>query len=107
MDIRITVRKLDDKDGVRAYAEARLASALERFEDRVKDVAVRLEDLTGPTHHGADKRCRIDVALKPAGQVLIDEVGDEIRAAIALAIDRLRAAISREAGKRKRGVGRG
>jgi hypothetical protein len=45
--------------------------------------------------------------MKPAGQVLIDEVRDEMHASIALAVDRMKAAISRESGKRKRGVGRG
>lgn len=107
MNIRITVRKLSNADALRAYADARLDVALARFEDRVREVAVRLEDLSGPNHRGADQRCRIDVTLKPAGKVLIDEVGDDMHASIALAVDRLKAAISREAGKRKRGVGRG
>ncbi len=107
MDIFVTIRKLDDKDGLRTFAEEKLRTALARFDERIREVAIRLEDLSGPTHKGADKRCRIDVQMKPAGQVLIDEVGDEIRPAIALAVDRLKAAIGREAGRRKRGVGQG
>ena len=93
-------------------AEARLeaSAGLEVFGPsyRIQAVTVRLEDVTGPRKAGVDKRCCLDVKLKaPAGQLLIDELGDDIGATFQLALDRLKAAISRKAAKAKRGVGRG
>jgi ribosomal subunit interface protein len=107
MDVRVTIRDLNQKDELRAYVEEKLDAALSRFDERIRKAAVRLEDVSGGDHSGADKLCRIDVTLKPHGQVIIEEVGDEILAAFEVAVDRLRAALGREVGKSKRGVGRG
>lgn len=107
MDIRVVVRGHADKSDLRTHAEERLTSAVERFTDRIRHVSVQLADESGPNHHGGDQRCKIDVQLKPSGEILIDEVGDDIHASIALAVDRLKSALSRETGKQKRGVGGG
>ncbi len=106
MDMRITIRDLPGKDELRAYAQERLESALSRFEERIRKVAVRLEDVSGD-RSGADKLSRIHLTLKPNGEVIIEEVGDQIHAAFSLALDRLKAAMGRQVGKKKRGVGRG
>jgi hypothetical protein len=68
---------------------------------------VLLEDVTGPHRQGVDKRCRIDVRLKRGGELTIDELGAEVFASLALALSRLKAAISRKVGRTKRGVGAG
>lgn len=107
MDMRITIRELPGKDELRAYAQERLDSALSRFEERIRKVAVWLEDVSGGDRSGADKLARIQLALKPNGEVIIEEVGDKIHAAFSLALDRLKAAMGRQVGKTKRGVGRG
>jgi len=106
MDIKVIIRGVDDATGLREFAEKKLAGAIERFEDRVLSATVRLEDETGPTKHGVDKVCHVEVRLR-TGETRIKEVGEDFRATIDTAMDRLKAALSREAGRAKRGVGEG
>ena len=67
---------------------------------------MRIEDVTGPEKHGVDKQCSIELRLR-TGEVRIKEIGDDFHATIDTALDRMKAALSREAAKAKRGVGEG
>lgn len=107
MELRITIRDLPERDELRALAEERATAALRRFDARIARVALRLEDLSGPGRVGDDKLCRVDVTLSPAGRVLIEERGASPAVALAAALDRLKAALSRTTGRMKRGVGAG
>lgn len=107
MNLRIAIKGIDDKDTLRTQAAERVAATLARFQDRVGNVMVLLEDVTGPHKQVVDKRCRIDVRLKHGGELTIDELGTSVFASLALALDRLKAAISRKLGRTKRGVGAG
>ena len=84
-----------------------MAATLDRFRSRIRDVIVLLQDVTGPHKQVVDKRCRIDVRLKRGGELTIDEIGRDVFASLAHALDRAKAAISRKVGKVKRGVGAG
>jgi len=106
MELKVIARGLDDGANLREFGANKLTGALERFEDRVLTATMRLEDETGPTKHGVDKVCSIEVRLR-TGEIHIREVGEEFRATIDKAVDRLKAALSREVGKAKRGVGEG
>ena len=106
MEIGITVRGVENPGRLREHAEEKLAKALARFEDRILDAAMRLEDETGPHKKGQDKQCSIEIKLRK-GEVRITEKGDQFEATINTAIDRLKAALSREVAKAKRGVGEG
>ncbi len=106
MEMNITVRGVENPTKLREFAESRLARTLARFEDRILDAAIRLEDETGPTKKGNDKHCSIEVKLR-SGSVRISEKGDQFEATINKALDRLKAALSREVAKAKRGVGEG
>jgi ribosome-associated translation inhibitor RaiA len=107
MNLRIAIKGIDDRAALRSQAEGKVAATLDRFQDRVRDVMVLLEDVTGPHKQVVDKRCRIDVRLKGGGELTIDELGTDVLASLALALDRLKAAISRKVGRAKRGVGAG
>jgi len=108
MDLQITIKGIDDKTGLRILAEECVAAALDRFSDRIHDARVLLEDETGPHKQVVDKRCRIEVRLKHGGEpVVIDETGTDLLASLAVALDRLKAAMSRKVGKAKRGIGAG
>ena len=107
MDLRVTIKGFDDRSDLRPQAEARVTAALERFESRILHAGVLLEDVTGPHKQSVDKRCRIDLRLKHGAELTIDEVGTDILASLDVALDRLKAAISRELGKAKRGIGAG
>lgn len=107
MNLRIAIKGIDDKTALRSRAEESVAATLDRFWDRIRDARVLLEDVTGPHKQVVDKRCRIDVRLKRGGELMIDETGTDLLASLAVALDRLKAAISRKVGKAKRGVGAG
>ena len=107
MNLRIAIKGIDDKVTLRTQAAERVAATLDRFQDRIGNARVLLEDVTGPHKQVVDKRCRIDVRLKRGGELTIDEMGTDVFASLALALDRLKAAISRKVSRTKRGVGAG
>lgn len=63
------------------HVERRLLFALARIGDRIKRVVVRLGDANGP-RGGEDKFCRMQVHLKHAPPVLIEDAGADLYAAI-------------------------
>lgn len=107
MNVRIAIKGIDDRAALRSVAEERVAAALDRFQARIRDVMVLLEDVTGPHKQVVDKRCRIDVRLKRGRGLTIEELGTDVFASLAAALERLKAAISRAVGRAKRGVGAG
>lgn len=107
MDVQIFVRHTDEGDRMRRFLDEKVRAAVSRFEDNVVQVTARLEDETGPDKHTEnDKVCTLDVKLRK-GQVLIKENGDDFMSTIDIAVDRLRAALSREISKHKHGIGEG
>lgn len=69
------------------HTERRLRFALTRSSDRIVRVAVLVGDCNGP-RGGEDKFCRIQVHLKGAPQVLIEDIGAELYAVIDRAAER-------------------
>lgn len=106
MEMQVFVRHVEDAAPLRQFAEEKLAAGLERFGDHVLDAVMRIEDVTGPEKHGVDKLCNIEVKLR-SGEVHIKEQGEEFHATIDVALDRMKAVLSRETAKAKRGVGEG
>src|SRR3954468_12914279 len=84
----------------RRYVERRLRFALGRFSLRIERATVRVEDVNGP-RGGEDKRCRIEVRLRPGGSVFVQESGSLVRAAVANATERVARAVSRVLDRRK------
>jgi len=106
MDVNIFIRGVEHATGLRSFAEEKLALATERFQDRILNATMRLEDVTGPEKHGVDKQCCIELKMR-TGDVRIKELGEDFHATIEHAIDRMRASLSRETAKAKRGIGEG
>lgn len=69
------------------HTERRLRFALTRSSDRIVRVAVLVGDSNGP-RGGEDKFCRIQIHLKHAPQVLIEDIGAELYAVIDRAAER-------------------
>lgn len=107
MNVFVAIKGIQDKSALRGQAEQRVAATLDRFQHRIRNVTVLLEDVTGPHKQVIDKRCRIEVHLKRGGDLTIDELGKDVLASLALALDRLKATISRKVGRAKWGVGAG
>jgi hypothetical protein len=107
MDLRIAIKGIDDRAALRGQAAERVTATLARFQARIRNARVLLEDVTGPHKQVVDKRCRIDVRLKRGGELTIDEIGKDVFASLAVALDRLKGAMSRKVGRTKLGVGAG
>ena len=107
MNIQVFVRGVEQPAELRSFAQEKLAGVLERFNHSVRDATLRLEDVTGPDKKGdVDKACNVEVRLR-TGEIRIKERGDDFHATIDTAMDRLRAALSREVARGKRGIGEG
>ncbi len=63
------------------HTERRLRFALTRTSNRIKRVVVRLGDTNGP-RGGEDKFCRMQVYLKHAPPVLLEDAGADLYAVI-------------------------
>jgi putative sigma-54 modulation protein len=94
MKIQFRKRRIEVSDTLRAYVEHRLGFALGRFEDRLGPITVRFSDVNGH-RRGVDKRCQIDVNLRPLGsvQAVVTDTGPFT------AVDRAAALISRSVAK--------
>jgi ribosome-associated translation inhibitor RaiA len=105
-DVKTIVRGVADAAGLRTLGQERLVESLHRFEEHILGATMRLEDETGPKKHGVDKLCSIEVKLR-SGDVRIKERGEDFHATIDTALDRMKAALSREVSRAKRGIGEG
>jgi ribosome-associated translation inhibitor RaiA len=103
MNIRIVIKRVAEKTALRDYAEGKINASLQRLEDRVRSVSVRLEDVNGPRKKGLDKECCIEARLIPSGEIVVKEQSEDLQSAFLMGLDRLKAAISRKAAKTKRG----
>jgi ribosome-associated translation inhibitor RaiA len=106
VEIEVFVRGVHDTAGLRDMARERLETALQRFASHVRRATVRLEDETGPNQHKHDKVCFIELQLG-GGDIRIREVGGDFGAVIDVALDRMRASLSRQVSRDKRGIGGG
>lgn len=94
MRIFFRIRRIDDADSVRTYAERRLHFSLGRFAAHIERVLVQLEDVNGP-RGGVDKVCQIAVRLRPSGTVFVEESDGDVFAGVARAVERTGQAVSR------------
>ena len=104
MQVDIRARNIDIDVAFRAHVDRRLRFALGRFGERVSKVTVRFLDANG-TRGGIDKQCHMDVALRPSGNVLIEDVDSDLRVVMDRAADRAGRAVARDL-QRRRDAGR-
>ncbi len=74
-------------DGLRDYVMKRLAYSLNHGDEHITRLTVRLSDINGPKG-GADKRCLIEVRLKTAPAVVIEDTEADLYVAIDRATER-------------------
>lgn len=80
--------------GLREHVEKRLAYALSHIGDSIMRLTVRLSDINGPKG-GDDKRCLIELRLKKASAVVIEDVEADLYVAIDRAAERAARTLSR------------
>jgi putative sigma-54 modulation protein len=88
MRIDVRSKDLEVSELTREYVDHRLGFALRRFDGRITNVRVHLEDVNGPKG-GIDKRCRIEVNGERSLQVIVNETQGDLHAAIDAAADRV------------------
>jgi len=85
------------------HADRRLRFALARMSDRIMRVAVVMGDSNGP-RGGEDKFCRIQIHLKNAPQVLIEDTGAELYVVIDRAAERAGRSVAKRVDRQKEPV---
>lgn len=81
-------------------AEAHCLNALERFDHLVRGIEVRLDDVNGPKG-GLDKRCTIELRLRPRGVLIARSHDRDPFEAVKQASEVARESLVRRAGKRR------
>jgi len=87
MQIDIQSQGFTLTDGIRDHLMKRLACRLSHGDDHITRVNVRLSDINGP-RGGADKRCFIEVRLKRAPALAIEDTEADLYLAIDRAAER-------------------
>ena len=100
MQIDVRARRIELDEALRAHVERRLRFALSRFGGCIAKVTVRFDDANG-TRGGVDKQCDIDVALRPSGNVRVEDIDADLRAALDRAADRAARAVGRDLQRRR------
>ncbi len=100
MQIFIQTQGFDLSAGLREHVERRIHFALDRASQRVRKVSIRLSDLNGP-RGGEDKRCRIQVVIPGAADVLIEDTDPDLYVAIDRAADRAGRTLARQVARQR------
>lgn len=87
-------------DGIRDYVMKRLAYGLNHGDDHITRVIVRLSDINGP-RGGDDKRCLIEVRLKAAPAVVIEDTEADLYVAIDRAAERAGRSLARRLARQR------
>lgn len=99
MDFEATTHGMNLDQSLRTYLEERLEHALGRFRHLVGRVDVQLRDEQRP-RRGDASRCRVVVDMRRDGALVVEETRADPFAAVAGAMDRIRAAMRRRANRR-------
>lgn len=96
MQMDIQCRGFDLTEGLRDYAQKRLAYSLSHGDAHIGRVMVRLSDINGP-RGGEDKRCHLEVRLKGLPEVVIEDTQADLYVAIDRAAERAGRTLARRA----------
>ena len=88
-------------NGLRDYVMKNLAYGLSHGDAAITRVTVRLSDINGP-RGGADKRCLIEVRLKAAPTVVIEDTEADLYVAIDRATTRASRTLARRLGRARK-----
>ncbi|TWU55892.1 HPF/RaiA family ribosome-associated protein [Rubripirellula reticaptiva] len=94
MSINITDRSNLLDTEARQLAQRRLLFALSRFDSRIKQIDLVVEDENGP-RGGIDKSCRISVSLDHASDVVVSGKDSDVCRCISRAAERAGRAVAR------------
>ncbi len=87
-------------EGIRDYVMKRLAYTLAHGDAAITRIIVRLSDINGP-RGGDDKRCLIEVRLKAASAVVIEDTEGDLYVAIDRAAERAGRTLARRLARQR------
>lgn len=94
MQVQVVGDHLDVTSSLATYARHRIELSLDRFEDHVRDVTVRLDDISGP-HGPGTKRCHMEVLFHHRDPVIVEHKHNDIYTAIDKGSARLKRTVRR------------
>lgn len=98
MQLKVHGQNIEVTEAIANHVESRFTAALDQHERHVEDVTIRLEDVNGPKG-GVDMRCKATIHLRPGEVIVVDEVEDDLYAAISVAADRAKHVVARKLDK--------
>jgi putative sigma-54 modulation protein len=87
-------------DAIRTYATDHVAGRLAKHARGIQTVVVRFDDVNG-SKGGADMLCEVEVTLRRGTPIVVTELDDDLRAAMARAADRVEEAVTRALARRR------
>lgn len=100
MDFKVHGANIEVTDAITSHVQNRFTAALDKHERQVEDITIRLEDINGPKG-GVDMRCQATIHLRPGDMVVVEDVQEDLYAAISVAADRAKHVVSRRLEKVK------
>ena len=100
MNLKIQAQDLPLTDVLRQHVATRLAYALNHGRDVVTRIVVRLSDVNGP-RGGKDKCCAIEVRLKGAPALIVEDTQADLHVAIDRAAERIGRTLDRQLARRR------
>ncbi|MER2515545.1 HPF/RaiA family ribosome-associated protein [Candidatus Accumulibacter phosphatis] len=100
MNLKIQAPDFPLTDGLRQHISSRLAHALNNGRDVVTHIVVRLSDVNG-LRGDEDKCCRIEVRLKGAPTLTVEDIQGDLDVAIDRAAERIGRALDRHLARQR------
>lgn len=101
MKIELHCDGISAAERLRSHVQRRLGQALGRFRDRVLWARVWMKDVNGP-RGGSDMQCLVQVRVKGASDIILQEREADARSAFDRAAGRAIHALLRQIGRRRR-----
>lgn len=101
MKIDVRCEGVAPSERLHTHVQRRLGAALDRFRDRVQWVRVWLKDVNGP-RGGADKVCVVQLRVKGASDIILQEREVSAQTAFDRAAARAMQALVRQLDRRRR-----
>jgi putative sigma-54 modulation protein len=94
MQILLRSSQVTIDDAVRNQVDRRLRLSLARFGSRIVRARIQILDLNGP-RRGVDKCCRVEIRLRGAHGVFVEDTDPDLGSALYRVVDRARRAVAR------------
>jgi putative sigma-54 modulation protein len=100
MNLKIQAADFPLTDGLRQHVSLRLAHALNYGRDLVTRIVVHLSDVNG-VRGDKEKRCSIEVRLKGAPALIVEDIQSDLYVAIDRAAERIGRALDRHLARQR------